>query len=338
MWFIQKHEQKIIWDHLFSHCSMRVILHYIELILNFPNVQPFLSYNPNITFDFIKKHSDFKWNWYIVSRNPNVSMDDIQSNPDFPWKWDFVLKNQNITIDFIERDLSRWDWRSMCFCPNLTPEFIAKYIDQDWNWDWLSRHKAITYELFQSNIHKKWDLNWIIYHTEIGLKKDPNLTVISSNPHAKISDINKVIRRMNIFQLYQLSFNPNLTEEFVQKHENVWNYDTLSYNKIITPKFVDKNIHKRWNWNGISHHPMIDLKFVEKYHDKLNWRILSLNEYEKEICEITVKYYTQRKKKTHEMNEMIEEELIIYTWHPSRYWKWCLDEDEKKFIENFMIT
>ena len=31
------------------------------------------------------------------------------------------------------------------------------------------------------------------------------------------------------------------------------------------------------------------------------------------------------------MNELInEDELMTIAWHPSRWWDWCLDEDEKK--------
>ena len=29
----------------------------------------------------------------------------------------------------------------------------------------------------------------------------------------------------------------------------------------------------------------------------------------------------------------IEDELMPVAWHPSRYWDWCMDEDEKKTAE-----
>ena len=28
-----------------------------------------------------------------------------------------------------------------------------------------------------------------------------------------------------------------------------------------------------------------------------------------------------------------KEELLPITWHPSRYWDWCMSEDEKKKTE-----
>ena len=30
----------------------------------------------------------------------------------------------------------------------------------------------------------------------------------------------------------------------------------------------------------------------------------------------------------------IKKELMLIAWHPSRWWDWCLDEDEKKETEN----
>ena len=34
----------------------------------------------------------------------------------------------------------------------------------------------------------------------------------------------------------------------------------------------------------------------------------------------------------------IEEELMRIAWHPSRWWNWCLDEDEKKETKKFFCT
>ena len=36
-------------------------------------------------------------------------------------------------------------------------------------------------------------------------------------------------------------------------------------------------------------------------------------------------------KKKYQMG--IEDELMPVAWHPSRYWDWCMDEDEKKTAE-----
>ena len=40
-------------------------------------------------------------------------------------------------------------------------------------------------------------------------------------------------------------------------------------------------------------------------------------------------------KKKYQMG--IKEELLPIAWHPSRYWDWCMAEDEKKILENFFV-
>ena len=39
-------------------------------------------------------------------------------------------------------------------------------------------------------------------------------------------------------------------------------------------------------------------------------------------------YKSYQKRKAQKAN--IKEELMPITWHPSRYWNWCMSEDEKK--------
>ena len=34
----------------------------------------------------------------------------------------------------------------------------------------------------------------------------------------------------------------------------------------------------------------------------------------------------------------IKEELMPITWHPSRWWDWCIPEDEKKETEKLFLT
>ena len=62
----------------------------------------YLSKNPNITFDNVKKTLDdprFKWNWLYLSKNPNIKFDDIKENiydKRFKWDWFYLSENPNI--------------------------------------------------------------------------------------------------------------------------------------------------------------------------------------------------------------------------------------------------
>ena len=58
---------------------------------------------------------------------------------------------------------------------------------------------------------------------------------------------------------------------------------------------------------------------IEKYiHKNWNWSYIFKNSFEKNIKEL-------KKLRL----EIIEEELIQKTWHPSRFQIWCWDEDQR---------
>ena len=46
--------------------------------------------------------------------------------------------------------------------------------------------------------------------------------------------------------------------------------------------------------------------------------------------------YGYRKRK--EQKARIKEDLMPIAWHPSRYWDWCLSEDEKREKEKLFLT
>ena len=38
-----------------------------------------------------------------------------------------------------------------------------------------------------------------------------------------------------------------------------------------------------------------------------------------------------------ELKKELSEELMLVAWHPSRWWDWCMSEDEKKEIDPMFI-
>jgi len=70
-----------------------------------------LSYNPNITMDYVIANSNRPWDWEERSRNSNITMNYILDNSDRPWDWYWVSHNPNITMDHILANPDRpWNW------------------------------------------------------------------------------------------------------------------------------------------------------------------------------------------------------------------------------------
>lgn len=73
-----------------------------------------------------------------------------------------------------------------------------------------------------------------------------------------------------------ISFNPNLTPEFIEKYKNKLNWSFLSENPALTLSLIYLYIHKI-SWIGVSNNINIDETFITKYIDRLNMSRLSRN-------------------------------------------------------------
>ena len=52
-----------------------------------------LSFNPNITLDFIERHINENWNWKILSSdNPNITLEFVQKHAGKSWNWNYLLE------------------------------------------------------------------------------------------------------------------------------------------------------------------------------------------------------------------------------------------------------
>ena len=61
-----------------------------------------------------------------------------------------------------------------------------------------------------------------------------------------------------------LSANPNITIDIVEKYSDKWNWYWLSLNPNITFDIVDKYLDKPWSWDNLSVN-----KYIKHYCDKV---------------------------------------------------------------------
>ena len=80
--------------------------------------------------------------------------------------------------------------------------------------------------------------------------------------------------------IYQyISDNKNLTLEFIQSHiYEDWDFETLTYNNIITPEFIIKNKDRPWNFNYYSFLKNLTMTQFLQIEDKIeDYETLSRN-------------------------------------------------------------
>ena len=250
-----------------------------------------LSKNPNLTEEFILKYPYKDWDIeYLIKNNKitdfnalskfkNITQDIIKKYSDKSWDWKWLIENTNIHVEtyislkLIEEYYYKLNYYILSENPNLTKEFILKHPSQNWNIEYLinnnkitdfnilSKFKNITQYIINKYPDKPWDWEWLIENTNIKLEK-----------YILFNLIEKYLYKWNY---YELSKNPNITEEFILKHPSQnWNIKYLINNNKITDfksfsrfkkinhDIIHKYIDKSWDWEWIGENTCIDLTVI----------------------------------------------------------------------------
>lgn len=179
-----------------------------------------LSENPNITFEYVEKYIDRRWDWHGLSSNPHVTIQVIKDHINKDWDWHDLSKNPSITMRDVEDTWFdkryKWDINGLSRNPNITVDFVKKYMAIelcDWGWRNLSRSKAISIEDIEENLDLPWEWKYVFMN--------PNFTIKYAEKYkSKDEDFYAVF-----------SSNPNLTEEFVSKYiDKDWIWERISAN------------------------------------------------------------------------------------------------------------
>ena len=236
------------WEWIIENTDIMLIKEYIpfNLIEKYENRQDYyhLSKNSNLTEEFILKYPDQNWDIeYLIENNKITNFNAlskfkyinyiIDKYPNKPWDWEWIIENNIITIkeyiqlNLIEKYPHKWNYYHLSKNPNLTEEFILKYPYKEWdiieliqnnkitNFNALSKFRIIDQYIIDAYPNKSWDWEWLIENRDIEVEEYISFNLIE--------------KYKNKWDYWKLSFNPNLTEEFISKypHQN-WNIEYLN--------------------------------------------------------------------------------------------------------------
>jgi hypothetical protein len=126
-----------------------------------------------------------------------------------------------------------------------------------------------------------------------------------------------------------MSGNPNLTWDIIRsKHTWSFNWLAISENPNVCMDVIKDNPDKPWDWHGISANPNITYQFVVDNLDKIDWGILSANNFGYDEYFQSEAY---RRRQTKRMHDRVHEELIRVACTPRRVLQW--DEPGHPFYE-----
>jgi len=338
--------------------------HLTKLIKEYPDKEwstNILSYNPNITWNFIKDNRDLlpwsnlysddnvpsgHWEWKYISRSPNITWDNINSNLDYGWDWYEISTNPVITWDIIINNPNvPWDWNGISLNPNITWDIVISNLDTlpsgektHWNLDLLTSTKTDTpsWDFISKHLDKPWDwycisanpnITWDIISSTID-EIPWDWVAISGNPNITlpiiISNLDSPWYWFNISK--RMCSTPNI---IIENPDLPWDWYAISMNPNITWEFITSNPDKPWNWSGISLNPNITFSIIKNTINnpeiQWDWSKMSSNKFNYDTYFQSDAYI---KKMTKLLHDTIYEELIVTACHPRRVLNWNEDVND----------
>jgi len=288
-----------------------------------------LIQNENISMEFILQHSS-KFNLDEIIYSPHYNLENIQKYNIQNINYYQLCRNIDLTDENLELIGDNINWNGISLNKNLNEEFVEKYKEYI-NFDRICINKNISFQYLLKNLDKIK----LIYN-------------LSNNPNITIEDYENYKNKI-IFNEYYLCKNKNFTIDYLIKNGfsgnngfseniNICFEDLLKYRELfsiysilrnqsfdtIDIKYLLNNIDDKKIIDYMSGNPNLNSWFIKKYKHYINFHFLSHNKFKID----NLSYYKKRKEGSFEKNKIIEEELIMKTWHPKRFQNWCLSIDE----------
>jgi hypothetical protein len=281
--------------------NVNVTMKYIDEHANILWDKESISFNPNLTLDYVLKNPGSQWgidgyNWIGLSCIPSLTIEDVKAHPEIKWRWDWISQHRNITMEDIENNKKLpWDVRGVVWNPNLTTKYIDEHMDlfdENCNdWQGISESKCVTLEYIIVHPNYPWYWYGISARnpnvTMSCVKNHPNLPWEYGDLSAHINiTMDDIEQNMNLsWEWQEVSINPNLTIEFIEKHTELhskFSWFWISQHKNITLKYIDEHTDLPWNWAGVSRNPNLTSDYIINHPlIKWDWEGISMNTFGK---------------------------------------------------------
>lgn len=221
----------------------------------------YLSRNPAITCEIIEQNSNYDWDYYSMSFNPNLTWEFLNRNLNKNWHWYWVSAKVNVTCEIIEQNLNSnnplpWNWVGLSQNPNITLDFVINNLDKTWNWYYVSKNLTITWTFIEQNLvnDNPLPLSWKGLSLNPNIMNEKNIEKICieygdknwdwTSIYLNSAEIHNIYNNTekknkvheNVFRWYNPSLNPNITLDYISKHNNSIGIDCLMNNKFLLYK------------------------------------------------------------------------------------------------------
>lgn len=178
--------------------------------------------------------------WRFISLNPYLTTDFLKKYIDRPLNWSIIYRINCGHKELIEVDLDKpWYWESLSMKRDLDQNFISRNLDKHWDWYTILKHIDLNCDILLY-IAKKYN-NW-----------RPFIEAIFAHPTTFYNLEKFDFLPKNFTYWSGLSQNPALTMDFIQNNMDNLNLNVLAineflYNPIFYRRSILKDIENRRN-------------------------------------------------------------------------------------------
>lgn len=154
-----------------------------------------LSSNPNLTIEFMRKYPDKDWRMSTFSRhNPTVTPELVINNLSFGWNWEMLSTRSNFSPR--EHPEFPWDWEG--YSRNDNFDFNCVPTDKlcELDWSWISQSLITVSQIIKYSAYISWTQLTINEHITMSMiRKTPELhwsyDFVHANPNCDLAMFEK---------------------------------------------------------------------------------------------------------------------------------------------------
>ena len=236
-----------------NQLSVRFPFEFIKNIIDkdpmcrFGNCWPYISMNPDVTMETVRKYPEYPWCYRTLCLNPSIDPEDMKKHEiEFLPKlvemikefgseeWDELLKKEINDIEIIKDYMRiRYGHKKYRVENTIKYEEDAKYlmsiIKNGVNWYNLSHNPKTTFGFILENANKSFDWKYLSHIADPKTIKDYPSVLWDMDEFSEFADVDL---------------------EYVKANEDIcWSWRGLSKNKNFSWKTIEANKDKSWYWH-----------------------------------------------------------------------------------------
>jgi len=311
------HDDKYHWDLTVVASNPNVTIDFVnKYLLNLPlstgitNMWSRLSFNSDLDLTlFMHEFPNANWNWRKLSFNKNLTPEFVVKYQDKPWDWHVLSSHRNLTFGLIDTFPDKpWNWSTLAQ-GKLVLFVISKYPDKPWDTDDINHNRHLRKLLtggrmsnLKSRINNNQPIDHIITTLDIYDAEDKDYDSDYDDDDNNDDDSDN---EQNIW--YKKSTDPNLDVQYMLDNPHLpWNWYEISQHPKITMSDIEQHLdleEYKWRWQGMLCNPNFTMDFVSKHVDKpwlrdckRLWEKLSYYDFQDQTVALQVQYKLEVRK------------------------------------------